>query len=342
MTFLQLLKPLVLGMALLSLNACGLVMKEPRSATSTASPAETNNGSVTEADTLTEGDEPERCQLDPNLSISEELLATLTLPDTHNLNLIEPSTPQFHKNLGVGYLGPLFDGELRLEKESRPIRFNTFDWIEEVILPLYSSPNGPLLGWMACGQLISGASSPKPLNPWVFYPGYSGYGFIILDAVNVEEEEGWLESEQWLQLRYAEPNAEDDGVAWISAEQLDFGTMKLGFISWTQYFQHMIDSDREYADSDQWNDVGTLYFRYGTGDHAVRVEPSEQAAAIAWVEDADSMRPLLIQEDWMYVRLYRPSNFCVMDTWQGTVQEGWVHWITPEHGNELGEPYKGC
>ena len=339
MTFLQLLKPLVWGMALLSLNACGLVMKEPDSAPSTAPPAETNNDRVTDTNTFAAGSAPERCQLNPNLNIPEELLATLTLPNTHDL--IAPSISQFHENLGVGYLGPLFEGELRLDRGSRPISFSTFDWLEEVILPLYSAPNGPLFGWMACGQLIRNATAPEPLNPWVFYPGYSGYGFIILDAVSVEED-GWLESEQWLQLRYAEPTPEHDGIAWISAEQLDFGTMKLGFISWTQYFQHMIDSDREYAGSDQWKDVGTLYFRYGTGDHAVRAEPSDQAAAIAWVEDADSMQPLLIQEDWMYVRLYRPSNFCVMDTWQGNVQEGWVRWITPEHGNELGEPYKGC
>jgi hypothetical protein len=235
------------------------------------------------------------------------------------------------KSLGIGYLGPVESSFSRGTPEYRKVGFMGDDWLRQFLLPLYSAPNGQFQGWIACGWIVTSNPSQKVLlKPELFYPGYSGFGFIVL-----EEQEG-----EWLRLRYSDSGDIGNGVAWVRVSHLHLGTVPLGFMRWQDRYQGMI-KDHSRLTSDSTKDWGILFFSNNKTHYALRAKPSELAKLVSWIDADHSMLPLKIQGDWMYVRVYQPSNFCI-GKWQGTVQEGWIRWIDLQHGNRLSEPYKGC
>ncbi|MEO1741825.1 MAG: hypothetical protein AAFR99_08465 [Cyanobacteria bacterium J06629_9] len=230
------------------------------------------------------------------------------------------------ENLGVGYIGPVETAPTPDTPDYLLVGFANADWLKRVILPIYPAPDAEANDWMACGWLMLDAQSDAPekteMEPPLFYPGYSGFGWIV------QAEQG-----DWLQL--------DEGM-WVLRSHLQTSTLPLGYIRWADRYQAMMAEHATYAPDDPAADWGYLFLKTPGTTAQLRPSPDSQADSIAQIDDSASMLPLELQGDWMRVRVYTPGNFCIED-WQGEVKEGWIRWMDPtQGGNQMGEPYKGC
>lgn len=288
---------------------------------------------------------PFSCHLRPSLQMN----SSLSLP-----NKIPLSPTQTHfifggiKTIGIGYLGPLRSSiepdnkypNIGFSEAPNSSDLTNYSWGKRFILPLYSSPNSSVQGWIACGWIVTRHSNEKEIfKPQLFFPGYSGFGFIVL-----EEYE-----DEWLKVRYSDAGLIGDGIAWVRVSQLQLSTVPLGFISWRGRYQSQIEDAEQlaakYPDMPS-HGVSLVFFHgdqpYPNKRYAVRVTPSDQAEVVHWIDSSHSIEPLEIQDEWMYVRVHQPSNYCLWDEGTYEVYEGWIHWLTPQEGNLLGEHYKGC
>ena len=225
--------------------------------------------------------------------------------------------------LGTGYIGPVETAVTPDTPDYLLVGFANADWVKRVILPLYDQPDGDVQRWMACGWLLEAASAEKgALSLPLFYPGYSGFGMLVLD-----------EAGEWLQL--------DNGL-WVLRSHLQASTVPLAYMSWSQRYQGFMAEQVNYNADDPAADWGYLSPKDADTTLALYPSAATQADAIATFSADTSFLPLAIQGSWMRVRAYTPSNFCDTD-WQGETQDGWIRWLDPERGgNQLAEPYKGC
>ncbi len=312
--------PSIILLALLSLElgGCNLVLQTPNSQAPQNVPRSQS--------TLVSEQSASQCV--PKSSAHADSSLTLPSPPIPPTKL-SWTTPKFDQSIGIGYLGPLLSADAGKNSKYADVRFGDGEWLGQFMLPLYTQPQGSIKGWMACGWLIT-SDQKEALKPQLFYPGYSGFGFIVL------EERG----NEWIKLRYADSDGVGNGVAWVKPSHLQLGTVPLRFIRWRDRYQAMITENFGRATTDT-KDWGFFFFRSTNTNHALRAKPSEQSTLVTWIGPEHSLLPLKIEGDWMYVRVNQPSNYCISD-WQGRIYEGWIRWMDPQEGNGLAEPYKGC
>lgn len=266
------------------------------------------------------------CRLNPNAKDDDLPAITFPLPQPPK-NI--PWTRTTQNETGIGYLGPVQRSMTPETPDYLLVGYANEDWIKQIILPLYNAPEGDVDGWLACGWLMTGNPMEQTvLEPALFYPGYTGFGFIVL-----------AEQAEWLQIRYG---GSADNTAWVLRSQLQAGLVPLGYISWQDRYQAMITEHNEWI-TEERADAAWGYLNFNNAESApLYASPDSEAEHISPIEPNHSFLPLAIQGDWMRVRVYQPASFCNLE-WQGTVEEGWIRWMDAQQGgNQISEPYKGC
>ncbi len=243
-------------------------------------------------------------------------------------------------NMGIGYVGPLTTTTPQ-PSAYRRVGFIDDRWLQGVILPLYRQPIPEAVpkAWLVCGWLILNQPrnpSPQVWQSTLFYPGYNGFGFLVL-----------AQRGEWLRVQYGAANALGDGTAWVRVAELGWGTVPLAFVSWRDRYQSLMQ-DPTRISSDRTKNWGFLWFRdYGDASsarsvsHPLRAQPTAKAKVVAWIRGDYAMLPLEVRDEWMYVRVYQPSNYCT-DAPSHQIHQGWIRWMDQQTGNQLAEPYKGC
>lgn len=214
--------------------------------------------------------------------------------------------------LGVGYL-KAGEGAVMIS--------SSFEWLQQLILPLYEEAGRRPSAWLARGWLALPATPEWRWNELVvgglIGTGYDApVGFLVLD----------LRDNGWFRFRYAAPAGDDDGTAWAHEPHLTLGDVDLSLTRWEDHFLAQ--------------DVPT-YFRT-PGRHALRQAPTDSASVLEWLEgrvgDSPpySIEPLEMNGDWMRVRAQWPGHWCGAVA-QRTM-EGWIRWRLPDQGPILA-PY---
>ncbi|MEO0541634.1 MAG: hypothetical protein AAFZ80_12335 [Cyanobacteria bacterium P01_A01_bin.105] len=301
------------------LGACQPTSRREEAATPAVSSTQATASDPMAAPDVTTLDTTTQCQLGPQAAANFPDLAFELPTPPAEVGWTEASTD----NLGVGYIGPVEAAVNADTPDYLLVGFANADWVKRVILPLYDQPDGTLDSWLACGWLMLGETAEQTeLSLPLFFPGYSGFGMLVL------AEEG-----DWLQLH--------DGV-WVLRSHLTSSTVPLAYQSWSKRYQAMLAEHATYAADDPSADWGYLSAKTPETSLTLYRSPDGQSQVMGELSPATSMLPLEMQGDWMRVRAYTPSNFCIQD-WQGETQEGWVRWMDSEKGgNQVAEPYKGC
>ena len=207
--------------------------------------------------------------------------------------------------LGVGYLAPAPDGVNDL---------SGFEWLRNVIVPVYDGPDAPVVAWLARGWVARRRAPRWSWGEWTVggWIGTSSEGTAL--PVLVLRDDGRL------RFRYAPPTTGDDGTVWTHRSHLAVGDVTLAVTRWEDHFLHQ--------------DVPT-YFR-GLGRHPLRGARGDTSAVLAWLEGRVgtvpeySVAPLEIDGDWMRVRVQWPGQWC--GTAPQRTAEGWIRWRRPDTG----------
>ena len=250
----------------------------------------------------------ERCRasLDPWGSLAR-FPDSLTAPPPPRPLPRAPSVDRSFRDstLGVGYLAPGADGVNN---------FSGFEWLGNVIVPVYDGPDTPVAGWLARGWLARRGAPRWSWGEWTVggWIGTSSEGTAL--PVLALRDDGWL------RFRYAPPTPDDDGTVWTHRSYLALGDILLAVTRWEDHFQHQ--------------DVPT-YFRE-LGRHPLRGARDDTSAVLAWLEGRVgtvpeySVAPLEIDGDWMRVRVHWPGEWC--GTAPQRTAEGWIRWRRPDTG----------
>jgi hypothetical protein len=212
-------------------------------------------------------------------------------------------------DLGVGYLKA---------GEGAVMVSSSFEWLQQLVLPLYEEAGGRPAAWLARGWLALPATpqwrwDELVLGGLIGTGGDAPVGFVVLQM----REDGWF------RFRYAAPAGGRDGTAWAHEPQLTLGDVDMSLTTWVVHFLHQ--------------DVPT-YFRE-LGRHPLRGARDDTSAVLAWLEGRVgtmpeySVAPLEIAGDWMRVRVQWPGAWC--GTAPQRTAEGWIRWRGPDTGPVL-------
>ena len=141
-----------------------------------------------------------------------------------------------------------------------------YDWLHNLVLPLYDQPDGKPQGWIACGWLLSidGAElTQHSLQAYTLQTGYETYSFLVLDHVN-----------GWLKIRYSTAGPIGGGAAWVPEDQLDLGPVDLTYIPWEERFRPTAQ------DLARFPGDGYYFFRHPQQPHGLRTAPAATASEI--------------------------------------------------------------
>jgi hypothetical protein len=191
--------------------------------------------------------------------------------------------------LGVGHL-PLVDAP--------GVRYH--DWPRGLVLPLWTRPDGPFLGWLTGVTLRpADGTPPRPLTgAGMVETGYEHLTLIVSATAG-----------DWLRVRLA-PGSE--GLAWAHACHLGHGTTRLRYEPWEAFI--VAHGDR-------------LHFRSRV-PHVLRAAPDVAAPRVTRIGTDHELELLELAGDWMRVRVRQPAWNCVGHDrpFPGRVDEGWVRW----------------
>ena len=224
-----------------------------------------------------------------------------------------PSIDRTFQNpgLGVGYLKAV---------EGAVVSTTAFQWLQQLILPLYEEASGRPSAWLARGWLAQpGAQRWRwdelTVGGWIGTGYDAPIGFVVLET----RDGGWF------RFRYATPAGDKDGTAWAHESHLTLGDVELSLIRWEAHFLAQ--------------DLPT-FFR-APGRYALRRAPSDSSDVLHWLETRErespeySVAPLEIEGEWMRVRAQWPGGWC-----GATVQrtaEGWIRWRVSDKGPLLAQ-----
>ena len=269
---------------------------------------------------------PDSVTLDTNTQCALTPQAAGTLPDLPAALPTPPAevpwTEASGDPLGTGYIGPVETAVNPDTPDYLLVGFANADWLKRVVLPLYDAPNGQVTSWMACGWWLEPEAEPTAMQPSLFYPGYSGFGLLVL------AEEG-----DWLQFQEG---------GWVLRSHLQASPVPLAYMSWAKRYEGFMVEHATYAADDPAADWGYLFPNGPDTSLTLYPSPDLNAEPLTELAASASLLPLEMRGAWMHVRTYTPNNFCVED-WQGETQTGWIRWMNQDQGgNQLAEPYKGC
>ncbi len=207
---------------------------------------------------------------------------------------------------GVGRLGP-----------ADPAATFGVDWARGLSLPIYVAPGGALRGWLARGWWVPAGDKPGPMPlGCLLETDYETASFVLYE----------IRDDGWLRLGIEPPC--DGGGAWVHRGHFGLGSQALAVQTWAERFL---------LKNSPW-----LYLR-APGRHALRAEPTAEAALVAWIGEGASLEPLEIRGEWLRARVSEPSAACrEPGEWQGVRHEGWIRWASPERGPWVWYPTRGC
>ena len=310
--------PIGISIICVAILGCG---NRPVNVTPTASIEESADGPVQDAPPAptSPSTNATASNLYPDMQVPAECELQSSVSELPQLpNDIAPRAPALNTNpvpdnWGVGYMG--------ITSHSPNL-----NWIGAAIFPLYESPNGVFLGWMACGSFVDGQTGEvRSLDlPPMIQTDYENYSFIVLETGG----DGWFQM-------ISEVMADGElATAWVHQSHLSLTEVPLAMTLWADEYQTRIDSRSE---------AGSLYFRNHEIAHALRHSPSETEDLIIWIGEDHMIKPLEIQGDWMRVSVRQPSDYCVLPAeWDGTIHEGWVRWTSEVQGTWLYYYPRGC
>lgn len=213
--------------------------------------------------------------------------------------------------LGVGYLKAV---------EGAVMVSSGFEWLQQLILPLYREAGGRPAAWLARGWLAQPGGrqwtwTELEVGGWISTGYDAPAGFVVLE----------IRDGGWFRFRYAAPTGEADGTAWAHESHLTLGDVELSLTRWEAHFLA--------------EDLPT-FFR-APGRYAVRRAPTDSSDVLHWLETRErespeySVEPLQIEGDWMRVRAQWPGGWCG-ETVQRTA-EGWIRWRASDKGPLLAQ-----
>lgn len=188
--------------------------------------------------------------------------------------------------LGVGYLSPRRRSGMQAS------------WLSEVELPLYSQPGGDHWGWIWQGWLIPNGQQAFAIGRDAQFTMVSVDSLLLAFPVLQAREDGWL------QLQYT-----DSGSAWIHRDQLDDRGLELSFYTW----------------QDQLAKADQLDLRNENDAQVLRSRPERGRNVLSLVSPNSLIEPLEVQNDWIRVRVTRPTNGCEPIA-GASEEEGWLQW----------------
>ncbi len=192
--------------------------------------------------------------------------------------------------VGVGYLSPRGQSELQAS------------WLSSVELPLYSEPGGDHWGWIWQGWLIPNGQQAFAIGRDARFTMVSVDSSLLAFPVLEAREDGWL------QMQYT-----DGGSAWIHSNQLNERGLELSFYPW----------------EDRLAEAEVLYLRNEADTQVLRSQPERGRNVLSLVSPNSLIEPLEIQDDWIRVRITRPTNGC--EALAGaSEEEGWLRWKDTE------------
>ncbi|MGH2375515.1 MAG: hypothetical protein ACRDIC_18840 [bacterium] len=212
---------------------------------------------------------------------------------------------------GVGYLKAV---------EGAVMVSSSFEWLQQLILPLYREADGLPAAWLARGWLAQPGVQQWTWNElevggWISTGYDAPAGFVVLET----RDGGWF------RFRYAAPAGEADGTAWAHESHLTLGDVELSLTEWEAHFLAQ--------------DLPT-FFR-APGRYALRRAPSDSSEVLHWLETRErespeySVAPLEIEGEWMRVRAQWPGGWCGRPV-QRTA-EGWIRWRVSDKGPLLAQ-----
>ena len=224
----------------------------------------------------------------------------------------------------ISEVGTIYDWHARADTPLGVGRFGPAtqrswaDWVSGLTLPLYASPEGEQVGWLANGWFLGKAAGLdfRLDTSMMVETGYEALSYIVL-----EHTEGG-----WFKLAYARANERNQGTAWAQVNRLAHTSEAMVVESWAYV---LLDQKR-------------LFYRSEV-PHALRKAPADSGARVSWIRAHHEIEPLAIQGDWMFVRISDPPNWCADEGGvRGTFVDGWVKWRGPKKGPWLWYYTRGC
>ncbi|MEO1068008.1 MAG: hypothetical protein AAFW95_02665, partial [Cyanobacteria bacterium J06638_6] len=172
------------------------------------------------------------------------------------------------------------------------------NWLRDIALPVYPSPEGDPWGWIINGWLIPNSSTPLAIGRDAAFSmvrtGQEVYTFPVLE----------LRSDGWFRFQYTPA-----GAAWAHVTHLDLGTVPLVIEQWDVSMK----------------DAARVEFRRPGLSQPMRLEPRSTAPLQALVGPNSIIQPLDLDGDWLRVRVIQPAQDCMPLPGSSTA-EGWVRW----------------
>ncbi len=201
------------------------------------------------------------------------------------------------EDLGIGLLQPQNLTFLdNAAWEDSPLAYGR--WLRSMALPLYTSPNGDLWGWLINGWLIIEGYEPIAIGQDASFsmveaqPGL--YSFPVLEQ----------QADGWLRFQYTPA-----GSAWAHIDHLSVGSIPLAVRPW----EAILPS------------ASQIRFRRHGLSQSLRLNPSSSASLQSLVVPNSRIRPLAIEGDWMRVEVIQPVQGCTALPIH-TTEEGWLRW----------------
>ncbi|MBT9311308.1 SH3 domain-containing protein [Leptothoe kymatousa] len=188
--------------------------------------------------------------------------------------------------LGVGYLAPKRSVDLQAS------------WLSAVELPLYTEPGGNHWGWIWQGWLI-------PNGQQAFAIGRdASFTMVSVESERLAFPILQVRDDGWMQMQYT-----DGGSAWVHRDQFDDRGLELAFYSWQEGLE----------------DAENLALRDASDAQVLRSQPERGRNVLSLVSSNSLIEPLEVQDNWIRVRVTRPTNGC--EPLAGaSEEEGWLQW----------------
>lgn len=195
--------------------------------------------------------------------------------------------------------------------------FTLAEWLADVTLPLYESPDGETAGRIVGGWHEYPGHAPKPMDTaGLLETGYEEVSMIVLER----------RPDGWLKIRLSVPSVGTPGTAWAREE--DLLSAGLTFEGWGEMF---LRNERP------------LFFRNRHGEHELLAAPDTAAARTAEIGPDHDLKPLEVAGEWMRVRVTQPSQICrTAPESVPSVHEGWIRWLCDDLGPCLWYYTRGC